>query len=167
MVECKLEGCPRPSRTKSKEGWCLMHYRRVLKEGGPGEVGTRRNVISNGMKFCKFCNTLKSVSNFSVKSDGRTYYFCNECKPNIIKKKNISGKYGLTENQYLELIKDGCAICGSHHRIAIDHDHTCCPGSKSCGKCIRGALCMRHNVALGNVRDSIEELNKLLEYLKS
>jgi len=34
-------------------------------------------------------------------------------------------------------------------RLAVDHDRRCCPGVKSCGKCIRGLLCGSCNPKLG------------------
>jgi len=42
-----------------------------------------------------------------------------------------------------------CEICGSIVPLNIDHDHKCCPGSYSCGECLRGLLCHICNLHLG------------------
>lgn len=63
-----------------------------------------------------------------------------------------------------------CAICltstpdssGWH----TDHDHTCCPGIKSCGKCIRGILCGAHNKGTGHFQDSPELLRAAADYIE-
>lgn len=49
----------------------------------------------------------------------------------------------------------------------IDHDHACCSGKKSCGKCIRGLLCSNCNCGLGNFHDDIDRLEKAITYLKN
>ena len=65
-----------------------------------------------------------------------------------------------------------CAACGRSETdngkfvLSIDHDHACCPGRISCGKCIRGLLCNRCNRALGLLGDSIELLKKMIAYLE-
>jgi hypothetical protein len=63
--------------------------------------------------------------------------------------------YGLTVEQLRQLLVVGCYApgCGVKDRgkngLHIDHDHGCCSGKGSCGSCVRGALCARHNVYLG------------------
>lgn len=60
-----------------------------------------------------------------------------------------------------------CVICGLPFERTphVDHDHLCCPGIKSCGKCIRGLLCHHCNAGLGNFRDNPVLLLKAIEYL--
>ena len=69
--------------------------------------------------------------------------------------------------------KGKCAICGSKDTgrksdkyFQIDHDHSCCKGGKSCGKCIRGLLCANCNNGLGRFRDNIELLKNAIAYLE-
>lgn len=59
-----------------------------------------------------------------------------------------------------------CAICrqperfkknGKTQRLGVDHDHGCCPGRKSCGKCIRGLLCNRCNILLTHLERFVAE----------
>jgi Autographiviridae endonuclease VII len=61
-----------------------------------------------------------------------------------------------------------CAICGGHcnKRMSVDHDHRCCPGKKSCGKCIRGLLCSRCNHGIGLLGDSAERLLTASRYVE-
>lgn len=82
-------------------------------------------------------------------------------------------RYGLTADEYLDLqeARGGCDICGEPNRagtmLAVDHDHACCSGAKTCGKCVRGLLCDRCNQALGQMRDDPERLRKAAAYLES
>src|SRR5258708_3390846 len=66
--------------------------------------------------------------------------------------------------------KGVCAICKNlpleNQRLCVDHDHMCCPGFKSCGKCVRGLLCHRCNTSLGKFEDNVQILLNAVEYLK-
>lgn len=79
-------------------------------------------------------------------------------------------RYGLTEAQFLEICEkqgNACLVClGPLVRPHVDHDHTCCPGEKSCGECIRGVLCNVCNMALGLLKDSPEILRKAADYIE-
>ncbi len=77
-------------------------------------------------------------------------------------------KYGLTVEAVEALFAAGCAaaIIGDSGRcsasLAIDHDHSCCAGDRSCGRCVRGALCIKHNSTLGGYEASVSWAGKYL-----
>lgn len=81
--------------------------------------------------------------------------------------------HGITPERYATMFvaQDGlCAICGNDEPredrvLSIDHDHSCCPGKLSCGKCVRGLLCSLCNPALGAFRDNKDYLTSAIEYL--
>lgn len=82
--------------------------------------------------------------------------------------------YNMTEEQYWELFDaqgGACAICGEKPRrkhLSVDHDHACCPGSKSCGKCVRGLLCNRCNYKiLPTFEYHPENVQRLINYLEN
>lgn len=77
--------------------------------------------------------------------------------------------YGLTVDALIELLAHGCAVCRSHERLHVDHDHTCCPpGSspRSCGGCVRAALCHECNTALGLLREDPARIRALLAHIE-
>ena len=74
-------------------------------------------------------------------------------------------KYGIEPNDLLRImVAQGCdcAICRTpdpDHRYgwAVDHDHTT-------GR-VRGVLCQRCNLGIGNFRESVETLRAAIHYL--
>lgn len=72
-----------------------------------------------------------------------------------------------------------CAICATDLTVfaldhkkrfrpvhAVDHDHSCCPGGRSCGRCVRGILCRKCNVAIGYLNDDPALAKAVSDYLE-
>lgn len=77
-------------------------------------------------------------------------------------------RHGISEEKYLELLEmtnGKCHACRENKATQIDHDHSCCDKSFSCGKCIRGVLCHNCNTAIGLMRDSKIIALRIADYL--
>lgn len=76
--------------------------------------------------------------------------------------------YGLTVDRLRELLAGGCSLpsCGATENLVIDHDHACCPGSGSCGKCVRGVLCGPPNVVEGMLNGNPDMAMELAIYMR-
>ena len=57
----------------------------------------------------------------------------------------------------------GCTEPGAGGWV-VDHDHRCCDGRKSCGKCVRGILCQPHNKAMHYVDRFADQMGDMLKY---
>lgn len=80
-------------------------------------------------------------------------------------------RLGITIEEYdamLEAQGGVCAICKrvctSGRRLSVDHDHKCCPGEKSCGRCVRGLLCRDCNTSIGKLGDNKETIEEAFMY---
>ena len=140
-------------------------------------------------KFCPTCAIISKQTYFK-----RTYIpkpLKTHCKwgheftpENTIIRPRVSGRrcrichskqaqcrrFGITVETYdlLYTFQRGiCAIrnCG-RPAIAIDHDHSCCNGRFSCGKCVRGLICLLCNSGLGFFMDDPERLDGAAEYIR-
>lgn len=89
-------------------------------------------------------------------------------------KSYVGRTYGLGEHDYGRLYEaqnGTCAICqranGATRRLSVDHDHSCCNGPTSCGRCVRGLLCRPCNDLLGHCRDNPGMLDRAIRYLRN
>jgi hypothetical protein len=77
--------------------------------------------------------------------------------------------YGITQEEYDARFaqQNGCcAICNEPLlAVHIDHNHACCSGERSCGKCVRGLLCEDCNRGLGSFHDDPINLLNAIRYL--
>jgi hypothetical protein len=87
-----------------------------------------------------------------------------------IRLRYIVRTYGITAEDYLALLHtqgNRCAICRREpERWAVDHDHTCCAGAESCGRCVRGLLCDPCNRGLAGFADNPGSLRSAADYLE-
>jgi hypothetical protein len=142
---------------------CVREY--DMKEHDPKRVMPRK--LKADLVHCRKCNQYLDKSKFW----GQLTY-CKECSKLVGHSANLK-RFGLTVEDYIDLERSQngvCAICKdpeiNKRRLSVDHNHSCCPGSGSCGKCIRGLLCSNCNTFLGNAKDNVEILKAAIRYLQ-
>lgn len=144
-------------------------------------------------KECRTCNMTKPLDDFAKGSsykDGRRnicklcaskrqreYWYNNQDQYEAHKKrvKHNDGVYKQTyrrhhtTKEHIDALKDRynglCCICRYRPAIVIDHDHSCCPGTYSCGLCIRGVLCSQCNTSLGLLGEDAITISNMLNYI--
>lgn len=133
------------------------------------------------MKTCSRCGVSKETKDFHKNHTGKNGLMAR-CKVCILKycstrqtqsrNNKLRRVYGLTLEEYDKMfnLQHGlCAICGKQEEslnrwtktplnLAVDHNH-------ETGE-IRGLLCSSCNVGLGYFKDSIENLQRAIKYLK-
>ena len=84
----------------------------------------------------------------------------------------LKHRYGISKDTFIRMLGEQnrkCMVCleepADGKVLYVDHDHSCCPGEKSCGKCLRGVICQRCNSTLGQVMDSQVILKSMVAYL--
>lgn len=121
-------------------------------------------------KECRICRKMKVFYDYEA-GNTKNHTYCSSCRKIKGFEANLE-RYGLTPEQYVEMeTKQGgvCAVCKQPEkekkRLSIDHDHQCCFGIKSCGKCVRGLVCTRCNKGMGVFGDNIDVLKAAVNYL--
>lgn len=127
--------------------------------------------------ICNRCSVKLTVDNWHKSAAKRRWLICTNCarlrlneynraNPDKVFKKNMERRYGITYDQYVDLLnkQNGvCAICeqtephSSKKNLSIDHCHKT--------GIVRGLLCSECNTGLGKFKDDIKLLNKAKEYL--
>lgn len=105
------------------------------------------------------------------------YQVCGigSCKSTYNHRRHLRIDYNKSWLWYEEQLKVQnykCAVCrkpekgtGRVDKFHVDHDHSCCAGITSCGRCVRGLLCNSCNFLLGLADDSAVILYTAIAYL--
>jgi hypothetical protein len=136
-----------------------------LYQGHPHENG----------RHCTSCGVFKTADQFHLERDSKAKNGitmrgqCRPCREHIKWKSFIVRTYGITVDDYYVMLEKQnyrCAICDSEsnknaarEKMFIDHCH-------ETGK-VRGLLCSKCNIALGNFDDDIKTLKRAISYLSS
>lgn len=176
--EKQCQNCPN-TVVASKKYCSLECYRAYVRDN-------RVSQVVGNQRTCTKCRTLKDFSDFGVatKNVGGLYSWCKACVSENNRQRRESNPdrhlvsmYKMNQEQFdamMESQGNCCAICGNSvlghdgqlRRAVVDHDHSCCAGSVTCGSCVRGILCHRCNRGLGQFGDDPELLRSAIGYLE-
>jgi Recombination endonuclease VII len=171
--------CKKPYRGNSRAKTQLCPECRVLcatcgkkKTSGDGSHSECFQCRSTG-RTCTTCGIKPALSNKRV---------CWDClsadETELVKRRNYW--YNLPPGWLDQKLTEQGGVCeisgqpetsvnkrtGKVYPLAIDHDRACCPGNRSCGKCLRGLIRRNLNVALGMFNDDPELLRAAADYIE-
>jgi DNA-directed RNA polymerase subunit RPC12/RpoP len=117
-------------------------------------------------KVCCRCKKDQDINNFTTNKSVKDGYdgWCRYC----VKDAQLLRKYNITLAEYNRILTNQnykCAICGTNEPLGVsgtfvvDHDHIT--------KKVRGLLCNHCNTGIGKLGDTIESLQKAIDYLKN
>lgn len=149
-----------------RTGVAFSTARKHLIVGGWYRAKYKR--ICDGFATCNGCGVRKAMDRFPQLAYGK--YRCDEClrAANDVQQLRRQSCTADEYRAFAEAQNSRCAICGGvegHRsrygkvcRLAVDHDHRT-------GQ-VRGLLCNNCNRGLGRFKDSIENLQAAIRYLK-
>lgn len=171
--------------TQNENGEWVKVCRECEQEKPVGKFTVASDYADGRKPVCNEClgNTRRPKDRKKYKDDPEyRKKVLENCKDNYIRHADYTKiysrqyRYGISEDEYQKMLGDQggvCAVCGAEdpgctgRSWAVDHDHSCCSGNRTCGKCNRGILCQPCNAALGMAKDNPDILRKLAEYLEN
>ena len=142
--QCTVEECNKPHYAKS---YCRMHYTRVQRNG---TLETKNKPVDTS----------------------KVYIYA---KQEYVYKRHymLMTKYKMTLDEFNTRAANGCEICGEFRErsLHVDHNHSCCNGSTTCGNCVRGVICNGCNTAVdkmehGLLREDYPNIGLIKKYLE-
>jgi hypothetical protein len=141
--QCGCEG-----RTKTRRGRFLPgHHLKNQTRCKRGHDLVDGNVFrqADGRRYCRQCHSERVDTFRRSGKKNRTPHRAPEAR----RFAHIKSRYGLTREQWQALFDaqgGKCPICEEAftktREICVDHDHECCRGKVTCGRCIRGLVCI-------------------------
>lgn len=136
------------------------------------EFGKEKRRPSGLRHACKTCTAIykkqyRVKTEAHIKEYNRTHWYSKEYQErrDIKKHRNLKRNHGISLDTYSKMVDNQqnlCAICKNpgidKYGLVVDHDHTT-------GK-IRGLICQRHNLMLGQAQDNEEVLMNAIYYLR-
>ena len=193
LISCPACGSPmtRSMGGRTRRDGSRYQRRRCQECNGtftapPGLLGNGKQVHPRRLlsmtateKECSKCKRVLPVANFGRKANDPQIFraSCKQCLNEYRYKhqfREATAAFGITVAGYQELLSrqgGGCAICGvrdpgskgsslrNRRRFALDHCHTT--------GVLRGLLCNRCNIGLGNFNDDASRLEAAAAYLRS
>jgi len=145
--------------------WAIRHpVEHKLKESSRRKTDTYKKQKAENKKKNALLDIDKFVNNRWEKYLGWQYNITAEKYWNIFNEQHGLCAMCLKPETVIRTLKV-YGIVTTTKRLCVDHDHSCCRGAKSCGKCIRGLLCHHCNTTLGSARDNIQTLQNGINYL--
>lgn len=182
-MKCSLDVCDKEAgyRGRKLDGMCYGHHQKLKKYGDPlagGSIGRSRKDKA-GKRECVSCREkfpatigffyeerdwLSSSCRSCISVQRAKWKIDNPEKVKRYRRKQVLSPYGLSIEQYDEMLKNQegvCFICRNTNKgkaLAVDHVH----GTQI----VRGLLCDACNLAIGLLRDDLNNVERAFEYLK-
>lgn len=168
------------SSKDGKKSNCILCCKQKWNEE-PGRPRAGRTYVEPTEKLCRGCNVVLPIDSFSIRTErrngrrsrcrqccARTYKEYAEKNPGRSRRSNLKSKYGISEEQYFDMLSkqgDKCGLCTNMESgsatspwMHVDHNHVT-------GE-IRGLLCHNCNIAIGMIEKNNIDLDLIRKWIE-